>query len=70
LHGTKNENKYICSFSYPGLKAHAPYYEYIVIVTFPAVPHFSTLFNKDTVFGKKKKVIEENVCSDFLYKFV
>jgi hypothetical protein len=56
----------ICSLSYPACNARAPYY--IVSCGLSGSTIFSTLPHKGHDF--RQKVIESNVCFDFLYKFV
>jgi hypothetical protein len=66
------DNKYaifrlwICSFRYSAQKAHAPYIS--LSVTSPAVPYYVTLSQTGYDFGKSFG--KNNLCFDFLYKFV
>jgi len=57
----------VCSVIYPARNAHVPCY---ICRLWPrqTVPYFPTLSHKRYGFGVKK-VIEQNVCSDFPYNF-
>jgi len=65
MHGPMNvKSECVCSLRYPACKAHAPFSSLCPLPLYNIFPHYLI---KCKIF--EKKITENKMCSDFLYKF-